>query len=558
MDVAMASAVPQPPSHQQQLEEQAPSPLLRLPLELLLRVSHHLTTVELGCLRLTCRHVEQSLFPSFAREFFRHKQFNLTEFSLEALVDISRSRMAPHLRHLHIGLESISHARMCHTHRSPAATHRHNRLHTHHWILSATGHDVVLLARALAALPNLEDVVLRDSNSTRRSRDGPGAAWNSYGDATFTRQTGTNLMNATVVSYDEFASYKVFVKTLQALAAAGSRVTGVELLLRRHGVPWRGTFYIPDYLQPTLLPVLARLAKLHLVIGDDYRGWSDGDAFNARTWSFDLRCFLSYVPNLRDFRFNGYRGDTLVFALFMEWLAMDEGAPIPCPDTITDAEERAIIESSPRPVGFPHLTRLSLGKIHMKPALLTRLLRKFAATLEDLALWDVTLAADDQQELAVWRRFWRELAGEAGDGGGGGSARDAASPPQALLPHLHRLKVGRQKFEDPQAAQARPPAARFVGGRGEVQYEGPDWRAFAREQLETAEIVRFVPQVLVGMDQSNVDDSDEGPLDDEDEEGDEEEDEGEDEAENGEDDEEENEEDGMVDTVMNGTTAGAT
>lgn len=456
-----------------------PSPLLRLPLELLLRISQHLTTVELGHLRLSCGHVEKSLFASFAREFFRHKQFNLTEFSLSALLAISRSRLAPHMRHLHIGLETISHARMCHTHRSPAATHRHNQLHTRHWILATAGQDAAMLAEALRGLTGLEDVVLRDSNSTRRSRDGPGASWNSYGDATFTRQTGTTLMNATVVSYDEFASYKVFVKTLQALAAADSLVAGIELLLRRHGVPWRGTFYVPEYLKPTMLPVLARLTKLHLVIGDDYRGWSDGDAFNARTWSFDLRQFLSYVPNLRDFRFNGYRGDTLVFALFMEWLAMDEGAPVTCPDgVITDPEERAIIESSPPPVGFPKLTRLSLGKIHMKPELLARLLRKFAPTLEDLALWDVTLAAEDQQELVVWKRLWRDLTKQG---------------PESEGLNLHRVKVGRQKFEDTdtKAQQARPPAARFVGGRGEVQYEGPDWRAFVREQLETADIIRF-------------------------------------------------------------------
>ncbi|OAA69352.1 F-box domain, cyclin-like protein [Akanthomyces lecanii RCEF 1005] len=521
MDVDMTSVEPPKPSR-----------LLRLPLELLLRISQHLTTVELGHLRLSCGHVEKSLFASFAREFFRHKQFNLTEFSLAALLAISRSRLAPHMRHLHVGLETVSHARMCHTHRSPAATHRHNQLHTRHWIFATTGQDAATLAEALRGLTNLEDVVLRDSNSTRRSRDGPGASWNSYGDATFTRLTGTTLMNATVVSYDEFASYKVFIKTLQALAAADSPVAGIELLLRRHGVPWRGTFYVPEYLKPTMLPVLARLTKLHLVIGDDYRGWSDGDAFNARTWSFDLRQFLSYVPNLRDFRFNGYRGDTLVFALFMEWLAMEEGAPITCPDgVITDPEERAIIESSPPPIGFPHLTRLSLGKIHMKPELLVRLLRKFAPTLEDLALWDVTLAAEDQQELAVWKRLWRDLA----------KTESGLS--------LHRVKVGRQKFEDTKAQQARPPAARFVGGRGEVQYEGPDWRAFVREQLETAEIVRFVPQTMVSQ-QAELD-SDDDPEDvDEDDE-----DEDDIDEDNDEDNDEEDGDDGADDTAMNGAAS---
>lgn len=470
MDVEMTGADAPPPASSTSLPTGDPeSPLLRLPLELLLRISYYLTTTELGQLRLSCGHIEKSLFPSFAREFFKHKQFNLTEFSLQALLAISRSRMAGAVRHLHIGVESISHARTCHTHRSPAATFRHNQLHTHQWILMTTGQDAVMLAEALRGLTNLEDVLLRDVNSTRRSRDGPSAAWNSYGDMTFRQQTGARLTNA-AVSYDEYASYKVFIKTLQALAAADSKVSGIELLLRKHGVPWRGTFYVPEYLQPTMLPVLSRLRKLHLTIGDDYRALSEGDAFNARTWSFELRQFLSYVPNLRDFRFNGFWGDTSVFDLFMEWLAMDAGAAMTCPESIqANPEERAIIESSPLPVGFPHLAKFSLGRIHVKPDMLTRLVAKFAPTLVDLALWDMTMAAADQQELDVWRRFWRGLAALPGL-------------------ELRHIKVGRQKFED---GQHKLPAVRFAGGRNEAEYEGPDWRGFVKDSLENPEIERF-------------------------------------------------------------------
>ncbi|OAA72362.1 F-box domain, cyclin-like protein [Cordyceps fumosorosea ARSEF 2679] len=465
------------------------SPLLQLPLELLLRISYHLTTVELGQLRLTCGHIEKSLFPSFAREFFRLKQFNLTEFSLTALVAISRSRLAPHLRYLHIGLESISHARRFHGSRSQAANYRHDRLHTEHWILSTTGQDVVLLAEALRGLPNLEDVVVRDANSSRRSRDGLGATWKSYGDTTFTQQTESPLVNGAAASYDEFASWKVFVKTLQALAAADSRVSGIELLLRRHGVPWTGTFYVPDYLKPTMLPVLARLRKLHLVIGDDYHDPWAPTAFKGYTTSFDLRRFLSYVPNLRDFRFNGYRSEPPVFTMFLEWLATEEGEPLPLADANnTDAEERAIMEASPPAVGFPFLTRLSLGRILIDPGMLERLLRKFAPTLEDLALWEVTLAAEQKQELQVWRSLWSRLAA-----------------PESKL-DLHRLKVGRQKFSHRTTTEVLP-SARFRNGRGEVQYTGPDWRSFAREQLETAVIERYEPPPVVGLQQQGADNS---------------------------------------------------
>ena len=48
-------------------------PLLRLPQELLLRISAPLTTPDLGAFRRTCKHVEAYLFDSFAFEFFRKR-----------------------------------------------------------------------------------------------------------------------------------------------------------------------------------------------------------------------------------------------------------------------------------------------------------------------------------------------------------------------------------------------------------------------------------------------------------------------------------------------------
>jgi hypothetical protein len=73
--------------------------LLRLPPELMLRCSSHLTTHELACFRLTCHQVENALWDSFAREFFTKKQFMLEECSLEALVGISNHKtLAPYLK----------------------------------------------------------------------------------------------------------------------------------------------------------------------------------------------------------------------------------------------------------------------------------------------------------------------------------------------------------------------------------------------------------------------------------------------------------------------------
>ena len=73
--------------------------LLRLPPELMLRISTHLTTQELACFRLTCKQVETNLFESFAREFFTKRQFMLEEVSIQALVGIANHKtLAPYLK----------------------------------------------------------------------------------------------------------------------------------------------------------------------------------------------------------------------------------------------------------------------------------------------------------------------------------------------------------------------------------------------------------------------------------------------------------------------------
>jgi hypothetical protein len=73
--------------------------LLRLPPELMLRISSHLTTHELACFRLTCKTIERNLFDDFARYYFSKRSFMLEEISLEALVGISNHKtLAPYLK----------------------------------------------------------------------------------------------------------------------------------------------------------------------------------------------------------------------------------------------------------------------------------------------------------------------------------------------------------------------------------------------------------------------------------------------------------------------------
>ena len=72
--------------------------ILRLPPELVLRVSVHLNTQDLCSFRQSCRLIEATLFESFAREYFTKRQFMIEQYSLEALVGISKHKtFAPYL-----------------------------------------------------------------------------------------------------------------------------------------------------------------------------------------------------------------------------------------------------------------------------------------------------------------------------------------------------------------------------------------------------------------------------------------------------------------------------
>ena len=80
--------------------------VLDLPPELILRITAHLTTPELGSFRLGCKQIEAVLFDSFAREFFTKRQFMIEQVSLQALVDISNHPTLSHrLSEVIIGLD---------------------------------------------------------------------------------------------------------------------------------------------------------------------------------------------------------------------------------------------------------------------------------------------------------------------------------------------------------------------------------------------------------------------------------------------------------------------
>lgn len=162
----------------------ANSPLVAVPLEVLLQITSRLTTPELGNFRLTCKAIEGSLLTSFAREFFTKRQFMITEFSLQALADISKSRFSPSLKHVIIGLERpiLEHELLTAHDNTRDRRIQRNRIlqeYVGQQNFLNTGQDVELLTEAFSKLQNLEVVGIRDFCSLSRTRDFPNLQWRS-------------------------------------------------------------------------------------------------------------------------------------------------------------------------------------------------------------------------------------------------------------------------------------------------------------------------------------------------------------------------------------------
>lgn len=73
--------------------------------QILLNITCRLKTPDYCNVRSSCKTIEATLLNAFAREFFTKRQFMLTEFSLQALIDMSKSRFSSNIKHVIIGLE---------------------------------------------------------------------------------------------------------------------------------------------------------------------------------------------------------------------------------------------------------------------------------------------------------------------------------------------------------------------------------------------------------------------------------------------------------------------
>lgn len=419
--------------------------LLTIPLELLVAVSVHLTTPDLGALRLTCKQVERSLYEWFSEEFFTKKQFMLTYESLQALVDISKHvGFSKKLTHVIIASNSYTDNSLRFLNYDKAA--RYIEGCEDQRTLINTGVDREMLTEAFRNLPNLQTIDIRDFNSNTRRRDGN--TWTSWGASTIYRETGINMIFS-ATPYVNGTSYPehIYHVVTCALGKANSYPKEMQILLQSNRLPDR-TLHIPKFMEQTLKPVLHNLRTLLLNVQLVYRTvHTHTNGTQISIAGRELRRFLSFTPNLVHLRLNFQRWQYNENEEFLLWLSH--------PSKISPSHPIEALDTPPIDL---KLTHLDLGALDAKPHVVYSVIDKFASTLNNLSLWRIKFKDPDphnSEKPERWIFLFKKLSN---------------------IPHLQlkSLKIGflgesetHVQFRDPDAPQDAKPSTT-------LEYTGKD------------------------------------------------------------------------------------
>ncbi|KAJ2893721.1 uncharacterized protein MKZ38_008307 [Zalerion maritima] len=416
--------------------EQPGCKLAHVPQEILDRMTEDLPTPSLGNLRRSCKLIEGRLFPGFAKEFFGKKQFMLTYFSLQTLIDISRHKdISPYVTEIQIGLDRYP--------PTPALPNLgggvgdgggtdgqgnfDDNLKAHMaWqkgqesqaSLIVYGFDREMLAEAFSNLPNLTKIVIRDNNSRARHRDHISCddngnpmpfrdnltgQWRSYGASTVDKPVRMDPIYHSRIGPEtiyfnlpQFVT-RAWILVFSAMASSSSlaRPRHVELLLRQHfGHIADDQMNIPDFLVPKVRPVLENLEVLHLRVRYPAFGPQD---------HLGLQRFLTMTPNLKHLRINLSRcqsSDEQGTRNLIRWLAHEplDGLSIPLPDGV------------PAHMDFPHLSQLDLGDFsHIHKNDLVKLIARLSTTLVNLSLHRISLLSPAMDKESHWPSVLRAI-----------------------------------------------------------------------------------------------------------------------------------------------------
>ena len=394
-------------------------PIKELSIEVFLRVTFWLRTPDLCSVRLVCRAFHDFLHDSFIKEFIERKQFMISPFSLEGLVDLTKSPMGRHLRRLQFGTDNIRTEDSLSFQTRGTFGEAHRLVSAQRTFIDDGSHRKLLSEafRNLRELPEglQEDFVLviRDFNSRRRTRDATKftpAEWNSYGART-AQNAGAIVEKGNMFGRCSVTTGSVFRWLLVACADAGICPNGIEVMTKHWNHLDSESFTMNPH-EPGVAAVLAGLKKLHLALGNHPRNnpipvIPDGPNLGQRS---DLRSdfpeFISHCVNLKELRINLQQSFSKLSENLFVWL----GTPVsPAPDPSP--------QPWPMPAAFGHLETLSLGMTTTWPSTLHQIVVKLAPTLRSLGFWRVTLlarcgpiSAADVPEPKLWKNFLNNIA----------------------------------------------------------------------------------------------------------------------------------------------------
>ncbi|CAF9909463.1 MAG: hypothetical protein GOMPHAMPRED_006768 [Gomphillus americanus] len=372
------------------------NPILDLPQELVIRIASHLTTVELGSLRRSCKHIERYLFKSFAKEFFTKRQFLIEHESLEALLGIANHPgLSPNLEEVILDTRIFAHSSS-----TQYARFMENRLengYLSHEILLYTGRALAMLTESFSKLKCLRSVGIRGSNGHGRDRDGEQAQWRPWGwsHANSLRDTLTFPPN---INY-------ILPLINSALAHAHAKPAKLEVLLRGGPLLGRDAFITKDIID--FASVLDNLKTVMLKIGksqieSNLLHQEDSKENTRLLYHKPIIGFLHSLKALEHLRLNFDLWDhrDSVAAPLLGWLGGEDLQHDP------SGSKNFIFPTA----NFKSLTTLEIGSVTVEH---TRLLRVLLVhNLKSFALWRVGLIpkVKIKKDENCWRQFLVDLS----------------------------------------------------------------------------------------------------------------------------------------------------
>lgn len=433
--------------------------LLSLPAEILGEIGAALAVADYANLRLTCQHVDRCTFSYFARQFFHRRKFFRGPASLDALLQISQSRLAPYLEHVVLGTELLE--------RDPPADAMHldqmayMAVYCEQTSLLASGWDRDALVQAFSRLPKLRAVEVEDFDDRKKFDRETGQLVDTmnggYGLRTLVDRLGFDRPRLPP-QRNAAQQWIVCVQTLlSALArSTGPRPRTLKITGREIGTEYISSdtlgvdddaFRIPPFLRPSIAPVVEALEELDLDVHNRFIYMYPNQPTEEPPWfrTRSLRAFLALPKRLRKLRISRFARGQLDGAEqradLWAWLAAKPGVQQHGQPKKTSprglepkssggggGEEQqqeegaaavAATKATPSPA-LAHLRELHLDTEAVTSTQLFELIKKVSPTLEKLTLSDVLIRdrdgpdappedGEEQDEIKVEAGLWADL-----------------------------------------------------------------------------------------------------------------------------------------------------